>query len=70
MAHDIALPYLSAVEPSDISIIRRLGTGDAGDVFQARGASYANGKAEALKVVGIYLHLSTYLHVYSRSLLS
>ena len=63
MVYDIALPYLSAIKPSDISITRRLGSGDAGDVYEGRIASYANGKAVALKVVGIPM-CASYLRVY------
>jgi hypothetical protein len=63
MVYDIALPYLSAIKPTDISITRRLGSGDAGDVYEGRITSYANDKAVAMKVVGI-LVCASHLHVY------
>jgi hypothetical protein len=63
MVYDIALLYLLVIKLSDISIIRRLGSGDAGDVYEGRIALYANGKAVALKVVGIPM-CASYLHVY------
>ena len=65
MVCQIALPYLSAIKPSDISITKRLGSGDAGDVYEGRIALYANGNAVALKVVGILIcasHLYVFLY--------
>lgn len=64
MAYHTALPYLSTIKPSDISITRRLGSGDAGDVYEGSIVSFANGNAVALKVVGILMcasHLYAYL---------
>ena len=66
MVCHIALLYLLTIKLSDISITRRLGSGDAGDVYEGRIASYANGNAVALKVVGIPICASDlYVCLYS-----
>ena len=64
MVCHIALPYLSKIKPSDISITRRLGSGDAGDVYEGRIASYANCTL-ALKVVGTPICASLSMCIYA-----
>jgi len=61
MVCHIVLPYLSTIKLSDISIIRRLSSKDASNVYKGRIASYANSNAVALKVVGIPIYAS---HLY------
>ncbi len=62
MVYDRALPYL-LIKLKDISITKRLGSGEAGDVYEGRIALFANGKAIALKVVSNPV-CASYLHVY------
>lgn len=61
----ITLLYLSIIKLSDISITRRLGSRDVGDIYKGRIASYANGNAIALKVVGIPIWLPISMYVYT-----
>jgi hypothetical protein len=49
----MALLHLTAITPNDIRIFGWLGGGDAGDVYEAKLASFAEGNAVALKVVCI-----------------
>jgi hypothetical protein len=69
MFQSVKIHFATAfVKPSNISITRRLGSEDAGDVYKGRIALYANSNAVAPKVVGIpicvfYLYVYLYLLV-------